>query len=78
MAKTCTEPIHLLVSDVVMPEMGGRQLLNAIRQHRPGLRVLFISGYIDDDVFLHGVLKAQTPSCPSHSRLSASLEKSGR
>lgn len=50
--------IHLLVSDVVMPEMGGRQLLDAVRQFRPGLRVLFMSGYTDDAVLLHGVVEA--------------------
>lgn len=50
--------IHLLVSDVVMPEMGGRQLLNAVRQYRPELRVLFMSGYTDDAVLLHGVVEA--------------------
>jgi two-component system cell cycle sensor histidine kinase/response regulator CckA len=50
--------IHLLVSDVVTPEMGGRQLLDAVRQFRPGLRVLFMSGYTDDAVLLHGVVDA--------------------
>ena len=50
--------IHLLVSDVVMPEMGGRQLLDAVRQRRPGLRVLFMSGYMDDAVLLHGVVES--------------------
>ena len=44
--------IHLLISDIVMPEMGGRQLLDAVRKHRPGLRVLFMSGYTDDAVLL--------------------------
>jgi CheY-like chemotaxis protein len=40
-------PIHLLVSDVVMPEMGGHQLADAIRASRPGLRGLFMSGDTD-------------------------------
>ena len=56
-AETHPGEIHLLVSDVVMPEMGGRQLLEAIRCHRPGLRVLFMSGYTDDAVLLHGVVE---------------------
>ena len=50
--------IHLLISDVVMPEMGGRQLLDAVRKRRPELRVLFMSGYTDDAVLLHGVIEA--------------------
>jgi nitrogen-specific signal transduction histidine kinase len=51
-AETYPGEIHLLISDVVMPEMGGRQLLDAVRKHRPGLRVLFMSGYTDDAVLL--------------------------
>jgi CheY-like chemotaxis protein len=57
-AETHPGAIHLLVSDVVMPAMGGRQLLEAVRRHRPGLRVLFMSGYTDDAVLLHGVVDA--------------------
>jgi CheY-like chemotaxis protein len=56
-AETHPGEIHLLVSDVVMPEMGGRQLLDAVRRLRPGVRVLFMSGYTDDAVLLHGVLE---------------------
>ena len=55
-AQTYPGEIHLLVSDVVMPEMGGRQLLEVVRKYRPGLRVLFMSGYTDDAVLLHGVV----------------------
>ena len=55
-AETYPGEIHLLLSDVVMPYMGGRQLLEVVRRHRPGLRVLFMSGYTDDAVLLHGVV----------------------
>ena len=50
------EPIHLLITDVVMPEMGGRELAEAIRTRRPGIRVLFMSGYTDEAVFQHGTI----------------------
>jgi CheY-like chemotaxis protein len=38
-------PIHLLVTDLVMPYMSGRALADVLRQGRPALRVLFVSGY---------------------------------
>ncbi|HEY3216061.1 MAG TPA: PAS domain S-box protein [Candidatus Eisenbacteria bacterium] len=49
--------IHLLVTDVVMPHMGGGELAQRLGQQRPGIRVLFVSGYTDDAVVRHGVLE---------------------
>jgi CheY-like chemotaxis protein len=44
-----------LVTDVVMPGVGGRELADRLAADRPGLRVLFMSGYTDDAVLRHGV-----------------------
>ncbi len=51
-------PLGLLVTDVVMPGMDGRELADELRRRRPGLRVLFVSGYAQDIVGHHGVLDA--------------------
>jgi PAS domain S-box-containing protein len=47
--------IDLLISDVVMPNVGGRELFSHLRLLRPDLRVLFVSGYTDDDILRRGL-----------------------
>jgi PAS domain S-box-containing protein len=54
---THPEPIHLLITDVIMPGMSGRQLADRLREMRPGLKVLFVSGYTDDAIIRHGMLE---------------------
>ena len=54
---THPEPIHLLITDVIMPGMSGRQLADRLRDLRPELKVLFVSGYTDDAIIRHGVLE---------------------
>jgi hypothetical protein len=50
-------PIDLLVTDVVMPELGGRELAEAALKLRPGMKVVFMSGHTQDVVLKEGVQK---------------------
>ncbi len=52
-------PIDLVVSDVVMPGLSGKDVLDRIRERRADLPVLFISGYTDNVIFRHGLLAGE-------------------
>jgi len=60
LAESHPGPIHLLVSDIIMPVMDGRQLANQMAVLKPGLKVLFMSGYTDDAVMLDGIRSSET------------------
>ncbi len=64
------DEVRLLLTDVVMPEMSGRQLVEQLRQQQPSLKVLYMSGYTDDAIVRHGLDEAtdaflQKPFSPS-------------
>jgi PAS domain S-box-containing protein len=60
LAEAHPETIHLLLTDVVMPQMNGRQVADHLLAARPGLKVLFMSGYTDAAIVQHGVLEPGT------------------
>jgi PAS domain S-box-containing protein len=55
------EPIHLIITDLVMPRMGGRELIERLCALRPESRVIYMSGYTDDTLVHAGVLEAGIP-----------------
>jgi signal transduction histidine kinase len=59
-AKEYPNPIHLVLSDVVMPRMSGRLLSEQLVSARPRVKVLFMSGYTDDDVMRRGIFDRRT------------------
>jgi CheY-like chemotaxis protein len=59
LADAYSGPIHLLVTDVVMPQLGGRLLADRLVQRKPQLKLLFLSGYTNEAVVRHGVLESE-------------------
>lgn len=56
LAEGFDETIHLLVTDVIMPHMNGHELAGKLSTLRPDMKVLYVSGYSDNDIGDHGVL----------------------
>ena len=54
MAATYAGPIDLLITDVVMPQMGGLELAAQLTKQRPGTRVLYTSGYTEESIAQRG------------------------
>jgi len=54
-AERYERPIDLLIADVVMPELGGGELVERLLARRPNLKVLYISGYTNDEVVRRGI-----------------------
>jgi CheY-like chemotaxis protein len=61
LASEIETPIDLLLTDIVMPQMSGLELAKKIDAVRPGMKVLFMSGYTDSDVVKQGIITAETP-----------------
>jgi two-component system, cell cycle sensor histidine kinase and response regulator CckA len=55
------QPIDLVLTDVAMPDFGGRELAQRLSQLKPGLPIIFMSGYTDDDLTRRGLLDAGIP-----------------
>jgi two-component system cell cycle sensor histidine kinase/response regulator CckA len=58
-AEQYRDTLHLLVTDVVMPGLGGRKVAEQLQVLHPETKVLFLSGYTDDAVIRHGILHEQ-------------------
>jgi len=82
---THPQPIHLLLTDMIMPEIGGRELAKQLTKLHPETVVLYMSGYTDDTITLQGLLEAdsaflQKPFAPKQltAKVRDVLDQSGK
>ncbi len=68
-------PIHLMVTDVVMPNMGGQEVAASLAPLLGDMKVLFMSGYSDEAIVRHGILGPGTRFLQKPFRLDALLRK---
>lgn len=68
-------PIHLMITDVVMPNMGGQEVAVSLAPLLGKMKVLFMSGYTDDAIVLHGILRPGAQFLQKPFRLDAFLRK---
>ena len=54
-----TSELHLLITDIVMPRVGGRELVASLTPNNPNLRVLYVSGYTENSVLANGMLDGE-------------------
>ncbi len=58
LSESYSDPIHLLLTDVVMPEMDGKSLFEKLSPGRPEMRVLYVSGYTEESIVTQGILNS--------------------
>jgi len=64
LAQNYEHHIHLAVTDVVMPGIGGKTVIARLEKFRPGIKALFISGYTENAIVHHGILDSGVDFLP--------------
>lgn len=59
LSETYEGTIHLLLTDVVMPQLNGRRLAELLQPERPEMKVIYISGYTNDAIIRNGILNEE-------------------
>ena len=75
LASAYQQKIHLLITDVIMPKVSGRQLAQQLAGQRPDMKVLYISGYTDSAVVNSGILQKEVASLQKPFTLAGLAEK---